>query len=327
MINNEKDARMIGYGAMLIEGLVGICALIAACALPTSHYYHITTSIDSLPRYQQQIAMLVQQDNEREQSLGRANGDAGIEPPEKMSEQVGENVQGRTSGAVTLAVGMAKIFDTAARNILGRTSAALDGLIKYWYHFAIMFEALFILTTIDTGTRVGRFLLQETMGKWIHPALGKTRSWPSAILATALMVAGWWYFMDANAMQAIWPMFGIANQMLAVMALAIASAALVHMKKTRYLWVTLLPMCFVVATTCTAAVIMLKGYYTVATTPGTDATRAANAIVSASCILAIVLCTGCVVVASFLAAGRPPRAGSAGDSHEEPVAAGALETA
>jgi carbon starvation protein len=306
MISNERDARTIGYGAMLIEGLVGICALIAACSLPSAHYYHITTSIESLPKYQQQITQLALQDGNQE-------------PPEKMSEQVGENVQGRTGGAATLALGMARIFDEAARNILGRTSAALDGLMKYWYHFAIMFEALFILTTIDTGTRVGRFLLQETMGKWIHPKLGRTDWWPSAILATGLMVAGWWYFLDANAMQAIWPMFGVANQMLAVMALAIVSIALVHMGKSRYLWVTVVPMCFVILTTCSAAVIMLKGYFT--TMASGDSTKVINAAVSAGCTLAILLCTLCVVVSAFLAAGRPPR-GDSGDPEEKPVAVG-----
>src|SRR6185369_12775721 len=122
-------------------------------------------------------------------------------------------------------------------------------MIPYWYHFAIMFEALFILTTIDAGTRVGRFLLQETMGKWIHPKLGQTHWWPSAIGATALVVLGWWYFLDSKSMGAIWPMFGVANQMLAVMALAVATVVIVRSGKGRYALVTLLPMFFVTTTT------------------------------------------------------------------------------
>ncbi len=295
MINKETDARAIGYGAMLIEGLVGIIALIAATSLPSSHYYHITTSIADLPKYQRQIADLAQADSDKS-------------PPEEMSQMVGENVQGRTGGAVTLAVGMASIFDHAARNILNAGAKSMDaisGMMKYWYHFAIMFEALFILTTIDTGTRVGRFLLQESMGKWIHPALGKTDSWPSAILATALMVAGWWYFLDANAMQAIWPMFGIANQMLAVMALAIASICIVHANKRRYLWVTVAPMCFVIITTGSAAAIQLSTYFGTITSGTAHGVEKTNAAVSAGCILAITLCTSIVVIASFLASGRP----------------------
>jgi carbon starvation protein len=288
MISSEGHARTIGFGAMLIEGLVGIIALIAAAGLPSAHYYHIQTSIQDLPKYQQQIAQLAARDGEQA-------------PPETMSTLVGENVQGRTGGAVTLAVGMANIFDTAARNILNLGSASLDkleGMMKYWYHFAIMFEALFILTTIDTGTRVGRFLLQETLGKWVHPKLGQAHWWPSALLSTALIVLGWWYFLDANAMQAIWPMFGIANQMLAVMALAIASVGIAHLGRKQYLWVTIAPMCFVIMTTGTAAVIMLKNYFSNLT---------ANNAIAAVCILAIVACTATVVAGAMMALRRPPR--------------------
>ena len=117
------------------------------------------------------------------------------EPLSKVEKQVNENLAGRTGGAVTLAVGMAKIFDDAAKTMMTKEYVEkAEGLID-WYHFAIMFEALFILTTIDAGTRVGRFLLQETMGKWVHPSLGKTSSWPSTLLSTALIVGGWFYFL------------------------------------------------------------------------------------------------------------------------------------
>jgi carbon starvation protein len=301
MISNETHARTIGYGAMLIEGLVGIIALIAACSLPSAQYYNIQTSIDRLPQYQQQIAQLAAQDTDKT-------------PPEAMAALVGENIQGRTGGGVTLAVGMAKIFDDAAKNILGHTSTFLEGMYKYWYHFAIMFEALFILTTIDTGTRVGRFLLQETLGKWVHPKLGQTSYWPSAILSTAVIVGGWWYFLDANAMQAIWPMFGIANQMLAVMALAIATVGIAQLhKKRRYLAITIAPMCFVILTTTTAAGIMLKNYALALSSDKTPRAAWITSLVSGTCIIAITLCTAFVVIGALLSLKNPPREG-------EPVA-------
>ena len=217
---------------MLLEGLVGIVALIAATSLPSGQYYAMNTPSADVPKYQRDIAELAKADLP-------PPGERDVQPLAAVESNVGENLHGRTGGAVTLAVGMAKIFDDAARKILGATSsgvACMEGMMKYWYHFAIMFEALFILTTIDAGTRVGRFLLQETMGKWIHPKLAKTDSWPSAIMATALVVGGWFYFIDATAMDAIWPMFGIANQLLAVMALAIATVALVRSGKGRYWW-------------------------------------------------------------------------------------------
>src|SRR5439155_8633195 len=163
---------------------------------------------------------------------------------------------GRTGGAVTLAVGMAHIFDQATAKFAG----AMQAMWKYWYHFAIMFEALFILTTIDTGTRIGRFLLQEVGGKIIHPKLGRTDWWPGAIVSTLIIVIGWAYFVNANSMSAIWPMFGIANQMLAVIALAIVSVYLYNEGRARYLWVTVGPMIVVMTTTSTAAVQMLGGY-------------------------------------------------------------------
>ncbi|HUO07481.1 MAG TPA: carbon starvation protein A [Phycisphaerae bacterium] len=294
MIDKETDARTIGYGAMLLEGLVGIVALIAACSLPSGHYYAMNTDpvkLAGLPAYQHEIAELAKSDLP-------APGEKMVEPLSAVETTVGENLRGRTGGGVTLAVGMAKIFDDAARKILGATSSGvewMEGMMKYWYHFAIMFEALFILTTIDAGTRVGRFLLQETMGKWVHPKLGQTDWWPSAILATGLMVGGWWYFIDSQAMEAIWPMFGIANQMLAVMALAVATVALVRGGKGRYWWVTVVPMCFVVATTGSAAVILVKRYVGQMSGAGW-----VNAVVSAGLIVAITVCTGLVVVGAVV---------------------------
>lgn len=291
MIKSEGDARMIGYGAMLIEGLVGIVALIAAASLPNAHYYHMNTTWQDYPQYREAIAQI-----------------AGDERPEHdlptIERQVGETLQGRTGGAVTLAVGMSEIFDKAAKNILGAASQSverLEKLIPYWYHFAIMFEALFILTTIDTGTRVGRFLLQEIFGK-IHPKWGRPSYWPSAVLSTGLLVLGWWYFLDSNSMAAIWPMFGISNQLLAVMALAIASVCIVRSGKGRYVWVTLVPMGFVTLTTLTTAVIMLGERYRIMThqvkaVPG----GVLNAWIATGVILGIVICALVVMGGSIRA--------------------------
>jgi carbon starvation protein len=296
MISKESDARMIGYGAMLVEGLVAVVALIAAASLPSAHYYHMNTMWKDLPTYQQQIAELAQKEDQAD-----VENKQPVSPPLAVREhQMHETLRGRTGGAVTLAVGMAGIFDNAAKNILG-TSAEMvqriEEFMPYWYHFAIMFEALFILTTIDTGTRVGRFLLQEVFGKF-NATWGKPGWWPGAIVATGLMVGGWWYFINSNSMDTIWPMFGIANQMLAVMALAVASAALVRGGKGRYAWVTLGPMLFVSITTTTAAVYMLMGRVTILRT-STLAAERFNAIVSGGLIVAIVTCTAIIVIGSI----------------------------
>ncbi len=290
MIDKETDARLIGFGGMLMEGLVGVLALIAAAALPTNQYYDINTPMDKMPAYQQQIRAVAAHD-----------------PAAKLDEplpDVGEHLQGRVGGGVTLAVGMAYILNSAVGNFIGNAQHPpewLGDLFKYWYHFAIMFEALFILTTIDTGTRVGRFLLQETMGKWINPRLARTDSWPAAILATGLITVGWWYFLDAHAFAAIWVMFGIANQALAIMALAIASAALVRAGKGRYLPVTLLPLIFVIVTTASAAILKLIEYVR-----AMHGAASADPYISAGCILAIMVCAGIVTVGSVRSWGKPP---------------------
>src|SRR6185295_1224861 len=150
-------ARMIGYGAMLIEGLVGVVAMIAAATLPVGNYYAMNTDLARVPQFQEKFVQI----------------GAHIDSLPVVEAQVHESLRGRTGGAVTLAVGMAHIFDDAAKRML-----------KYWYHFAIMFEALFILTTIDTGTRIGRFLLQEVGGKLIHPKIAQTDWRPGAIIST-----------------------------------------------------------------------------------------------------------------------------------------------
>jgi carbon starvation protein len=247
MIRRETDARMIGYGAMLIEGLVAVVAMVAAATLPSADYYAMNTDLDKVPKFQNQIVLV---------SGTLAHPQA--EHLQEYEQNTQESLRGRTGGAVTLAVGMAHIFDGAAGKIWTNSQQTLQAAWKYWYHFAIMFEALFILTTIDAGTRIGRFLLQEVAGK-IHPKLGETSWKPGAIISTALIVLGWVYFIQSGSMRDIWPMFGICNQMLAVIALAIVSSYLANEGRSRYLWATLVPMCVVATTTTTAAAEMLAG--------------------------------------------------------------------
>ncbi len=236
MIGKEKDARMIGYGAMLIEGLVGVVAMIAASTLPPADYYAMNIDLEKAPGYHDRLV-----------SIG-----AGVDHLNVYEQRTEESLRGRTGGGVTLAVGMAHIFDQAA----GRFASSMQWLWKYWYHFAIMFEALFILTTIDTGTRIGRFLLQEVAGK-VNPKLGRADWWPGATVSTLLIVVAWSYFIDAKSFAAIWKMFGVANQMLAVIALSVVSVVLVNEGKLKYIWVTVVPLAVVLTTTGTAAIQLL----------------------------------------------------------------------
>src|SRR5436190_11032138 len=194
MIDKESHVRMIGYGSMLIEGLVAVVALIAAASLPVDLYYDINVDLDKAPVFQSKLDELY-----KEHGIDRnaANARIGVQDlahlqVEKANlaemEQLvgGESLRGRTGGAVTLAVGMSRILTTAMHSL----NLSFNGVVKYWYHFAIMFEALFILTTIDTGTRIARFLLQETLGQ-VVPQFGKTDWLPGSILATAAVTAGW----------------------------------------------------------------------------------------------------------------------------------------
>jgi carbon starvation protein len=169
-----------------------------------------------------------------------------------MEKDVRESLHGRTGGAVTLAVGMARIFSNAI--------PALRSLVAYWYHFAIMFEALFILTTIDAGTRIARFLVQEFLGRLWKP-LGNLDWLPASMLATGLVVLGWGYFIFTGSVETIWPMFGMANQLLAVIALAVVTTGLFNAGKGRYAPVTLLPMLFVATTTTTTGYYEITGKF------------------------------------------------------------------
>jgi carbon starvation protein len=216
MINKESDTRMIGYGAMLCEGLVGCVALIAVCALHPGDYFAINVSpakfatLGLAPVHLHQFELLVN-----------------------------ETLVGRTGGAVSLAVGFAQIFSGIP---------FLKGLMSYWYHFAIMFEALFILTTIDTGTRVARFLVQEFLGRTWKPF--ENASWmPGALISTFAVVCAWSYFILTGSIAQIWPMFGIANQLLAAAALCVGTTVIFNSGRARYAWVTLVPLAFVAVTT------------------------------------------------------------------------------
>jgi carbon starvation protein len=246
MIGKESDVRTIGYGAMLIEGLVGIMALIAAASLPQGDYWAINIDLSQVSNYSQTLV-----------DMG-----ADVDNLAVIEQEVGgESLRGRTGGAVTLAVGMSQIFRDAMARVAGG-SVDLSGVIKYWYHFAIMFEALFILTTIDTGTRIARFLLQEALGK-VYPAFDRTDWLPGAVLSTAIVTAGWGGLIWTGSIETIWPMFGIANQMLAVIALAVVTTVMVNAGRGRYAPLTILPMCFVISTTLTAGYQMVTGPFAV----------------------------------------------------------------
>jgi carbon starvation protein len=235
MIAKESDARMIGYGSMLMEGVVGVVALIAATSLFPGDYFAINTAQKTDAQKAAYVRMV------DEHSASGFN----LQPQEidRLEQESGEkNLRGRTGGAVTLALGIAKIFD----GIPG-----LRGLMKYWYHFAIMFEALFILTTIDTGTRVARFLVGEFGGRF-YRKLEEPNWLPGSVITSALVVTAWAAFIWSGSISTIWPMFGIANQLLAAVALCVATTIIINSGKAKYSWVTLLPLSFVATTTLVA---------------------------------------------------------------------------
>jgi carbon starvation protein len=235
MIAKETDTRMIGYGSMLMEGVVGVVALIAATSLFPGDYFAINTAQKTDAQKAAYVAMVDQ----------HSGADFNLQPREidQLEQESGEkNLRGRTGGAVTLALGIAKIFD----GIPG-----LRGLMKYWYHFAIMFEALFILTTIDTGTRVARFLVGEFGGRF-YRKLEEPNWLPGSVITSALVVTAWAAFIWSGSISTIWPMFGIANQLLAAVALCVATTMIINSGRAKYAWVTVMPLCFVAITTLVA---------------------------------------------------------------------------
>ncbi len=239
LIEREGDARMIGYGAMLMESFVAVMALIAACALTPGVYFAINAPVAALGTTSASAAAAI------------ASWGFVVTPAELdlLAKQVGEtSLLSRTGGAPSLAVGMAYLFSSA----LGGPSA-----MALWYHFAIMFEALFILTTLDAGTRVGRFMIQD-LGKHIWAPFGRTSSMPMTVLASAICVAMWGHFLwqgvndPLGGVNSLWPLFGIANQLLATVALCVATTIIIRMGKARYAWVTLVPLSWLVVVTMTA---------------------------------------------------------------------------
>ena len=226
MLMNEKDIKFIAVGSMLIEGLVSILALVAAASLLPLDYFMINVSPEKLQHILPQLH-------------GMGLTDSNIT---ELSAEVGEKIIGRTGGAVSLAVGMAQIFSAIP---------GMKGLMSYWYHFAIMFEALFILTTIDAGTRIARFVLQEALGK-VYKPFGRTNWLPGNLLASGLVVFAWAYFIYSGTVATIWPMFGSANQLLATIALVVGTSYIINRGKIKYAWITILPMIFVGVTTLTA---------------------------------------------------------------------------
>jgi carbon starvation protein len=235
MLDKETDARVIGYGSMLMEGLVGVVALVAASSLLPGDYFSINMkqgTSEAKTTYTQFV-----------ESNSTASFDLHEQKLEELTQETGEkNLRGRTGGAVTLAVGISQIFAGLP---------GMRGLMKYWYHFAIMFEALFILTTIDAGTRVARFMLGEFMGRFYKP-LERPDWMPGAIITSALIVGGWTYFIRTGSISTIWPMFGIANQLLATIALCVGTTVIINSGRAKYAWVTITPLAFVATTTLTA---------------------------------------------------------------------------
>jgi carbon starvation protein len=258
MVNKESDIRPIGYGAMLMEGLVGIMALIAAASLDVNLYSEINTDLTNAEKWQPQLNEVYAAyggQKEAQDPLHGTNVDSVQHLDLAQVETLvgNESLRGRTGGAVTLAVGMALIFTQAFENL----NMHIEGIMAYWYHFAIMFEALFILTTIDAGTRIARFILQEALGRFV-PQFERTDWLPGNLLATFVVTAGWGALVWGGSINTIWPMFGIANQLLAVMALALVTTLLVNTGRAKYAPLTLLPMLFVTTTTMTAGWTMLR---------------------------------------------------------------------
>lgn len=261
MIDKESHIRTIGYGAMLMEGMVGVVALIAAAALPVPLYYDINVSQADMKKYQPALVKLYSDlgldQKEVNDPLHQVQADSLQHLKLSQVEEMvgGETLRGRTGGAVTLAVSMALIFTKA----LEWTALPIQAIIKYWYHFAIMFEALFILTTIDAGTRIARFILQDALSRF-HPKFSDTAWLPGSVIATALVTAGWGWLIANGTIQTIWTMFGVANQLLAVAALAVVTTMLFNRGKGHYAWITLLPMLFITTTTMYAGGLMIKKF-------------------------------------------------------------------
>lgn len=264
MLSNEKNIKFIAMGSMLSEGLVSILALVAACSLFPLDYFLINIPVDSFPLFADQL-----------RAMGFTESNLAY-----LSKEVGEELAGRTGGAVSLAVGMAQIFSSIP---------GLESLMSYWYHFAIMFEALFILTTIDAGTRIARFILQETIGKFYKP-FARTNWLPGNIIASGIVVFCWGYFIYTGSVATIWPMFGTANQLLATAALVIGTAYIINRGKIKYVWVTAIPMLFVGVVTISAGLMNMFNIYLPQTSiPGKEFVGWINFIMTAIIVSSVLI--------------------------------------
>ena len=257
MLDKETDARFIGYGAMMAESLVGVLALIAATSMYQGDYFAINSTAAEFGKL----------------GLHTVNLDL-------FSREVGEKLAGRTGGAVSLAIGMAQIF---------RGLPGMDRLLAYWYHYAIMFEALFILTTIDAGTRVARYVMQELLGR-VHKSFANTAWVPGNLIATFFVVLGWGYFIYTGTVSTVWPLFGIGNQLLATIALAVSTTFLINMGKAKYALLTGIPMVFVGVTTVTAGVASVKNiFWPLTSKPGQQLTGYLDSILTTIFITGVLL--------------------------------------
>jgi len=240
MILRESHARFIGYGAMLLESFVGVMAMVAACAMPPGVYFAINSPPSIVGSTPEAVSATM-------------SGWGYTLAPQTMpalAHSVGElTLYNRAGGAPSLAVGMAQIFSSTIGG---------ERLLSIWYHFAIMFEALFILTVLDAGTRVGRFMVQDLGGRFWKP-FGRTGWMPGVLVSSAIIVALWGYFLyqgvvdPLGGINSLWPLFGISNQLLAAVALVVATTILMKMGRLRWIWVTLLPMAWLVTITMIAS--------------------------------------------------------------------------
>jgi carbon starvation protein len=235
MLMKESHIKFVAVGSMLSEGAVSVMALIAASSLFPLDYFQINIPVEKFAHF---LPML--------KDMGFTETNLAM-----LSKEVGENIAGRTGGAVSLAVGMAQIFSSIP---------GLGSLMSYWYHFAIMFEALFILTIIDAGTRIARFVLQEALGQMYKP-FARTHWLPGNLVTSLLIVFAWAYFVYTGSVSTIWPMFGTANQLLGTIALAIGTSYIINHSKPKYAWITIIPMTFVGVTTMTAGYLNIKNIY------------------------------------------------------------------
>jgi carbon starvation protein len=354
MVDKETDCRPIGYGAMLMEGLVGVTALVAACVVPQDDWVAINTNPpvkvvasahgEGLARSREELeragAVLTPHDRDllglkkdeaidvaasrtlkASQALALSNGtlaalgyhvdpsaprattldDAdfarlGIHVKElpALSQTSGEVVAARTGGGVSLAVGMARVFSGLP---------GMNTLLAYWYHFAIMFEALFILTAIDTGTRIGRFLLQELLAR-ASPDLGRMDNKVGTVLSSVFIVGSFSALIWTSSIQTLWPMFGVANQLLACAALAVASTVLLKDAPKRiHALVTIVPLVFVATTTITGGVESIRIIYLPMIK---NPEKQAMGLVNTSITAALLFCVGLVLVGSLLRWVRIP---------------------